>query len=224
MKKLYILLGLIIMSTFSLGGVGSILIASAQESVYNLYEYRPLIPGSSWTYNAQGFSGGGQETGEKVTKEEDLDGISVKVIKHAAGWTDYFEEAEEGVKRHKHLSSDGKECGVYYPPAIQYPKNMKVGEIHKRERVLKNFSSADDKQIGEDTEIYTFQLIGVEDVKVPYGEFTDCLKTLAEWQTYNEEGKQYFNKGLLTWDAKGVGELLSNVVDEHPFKLRLNAH
>ena len=112
-----------------------------------------------------------------------------KTITETPGWTDYFEETEEGIKRHKHLSSDGEEYGVYYPPAIQYPKSMKIGDVYARENVLKDFSSADNTQVGESKEVYTFRLLAVEDVQVPYGQFQDCLKTLAEWQTYDENGK-----------------------------------
>lgn len=66
---------------------------------------------------------------------------------------------------------------------------MKIGDVYARENVLKDFSSADNTQVGESKEVYTFRLLAVEDVQVPYGQFQDCLKTLAEWQTYDENGK-----------------------------------
>jgi len=209
MKKTYIFVILLI--GFGLGwGVLNHFpaMASADETAYDLYEYRPLITGSSWTYNFNGLSdsyhlGIGKEI--KVLNEEEYNGVSVKVIQYPSGWLDYFEESDEGVKRHKHVSPDGEEYGIYFPPAIQYPRYMKIGDVFERKNVLKDYSSKDNSQIGEDTEMFTFTLLGVEDVHVPLGEFKDCLKTIAEWKAFDEEGKQNLNNILLTWDAKGVG-------------------
>ncbi|MCK5014801.1 MAG: hypothetical protein KAS66_13390 [Candidatus Omnitrophica bacterium] len=56
MKKTYIFVGLIIMLAFSWGSAGSMMpTSSAEETVYDIYEYRPLTPGSSWTYKVKGL-------------------------------------------------------------------------------------------------------------------------------------------------------------------------
>ncbi|MBI4651997.1 hypothetical protein HY745_12105 [Candidatus Desantisbacteria bacterium] len=179
----------------------------AEDLNYDMYEYRPLTVGTSWNYTAKGLMSFDEVFAEKVVREEDYSGVKVVLVRHGSGWIDYLEKTDEGIKRYKHVGPDSESYGVYYPPAIQYPRYIKINDIYSRENILKDFSIKDDSLIGEVKEVFTFQLLGIEDVTTPAGNYKDCLKTLSKWKIYNQNGEQVRDKVLLTWSAKGIGNV-----------------
>jgi hypothetical protein len=180
---------------------------SAQET-YDLYLYRPLHVGMRWTYQGTSLKEAVQSTREittEVLRKETFASCEVKVIKHPSGWFDFYEESEEGIKRRKDENPKLKQYGTYDPPAIQYPRYMKMGELYQRVSTRKEFNAENNALLETKKEYLEFILLGKEDIKVPAGKFKDCLKTLADYRTFNSKNEEVSRKIILSWSALDVG-------------------
>lgn len=183
---------------------GSASCTQEQQDEYNLYLYRPLKVGDSWTYRTNGLEGTQMST-VKVTGEDTLNSRKVKVFEQASGWVDFYEETEAGLERPKDINKKDNAYGIYEPAAIQYPKKIKMGETYSRVSLRKDFKLQDNALIEQNKEKLELTLAGKENVKIAYGDFKDCLKLLADSQLINDKGEILVRKLLLTWNAENVG-------------------
>lgn len=182
--------------------------AVCAEETYDLYLYRPLQVGMRWTYQVtllkEAVKSIKEETVELIRKET-FASLEVKVLKYPSGWTDFYEESEEGIKRHKDENPKLKTYATYDPPAIQYPRYMKMGELYQRVSTRKEFNAENDVLLETKKEYLEFILLGKEDIKVRAGTFKDCLKTVADYRIFNSKNEEVSRKIILSWSALNVG-------------------
>ena len=132
----------------------------------------------------------------------------MKRVRWPSGWANLYEQSEEGLKRHKDIYGKNERYAAYEPPAIQYPKIMKVGEVYERASVYEHYGDKEDKGDKPATsglEALQFHLLGVEDITVPAGTFKGCLKTLADYRLLDQRYTETRRKIVLEWSAPGVG-------------------
>ena len=81
--------------------------------------------------------------------------------------------------------------------------NISEGEQVSISTKISVYPANEDKE--EYTELCTIKLEAVEDVKVPAGTFSGCLKFSSVSDMTQENGSQYFKNDTVTWLAPGVG-------------------
>lgn len=209
MKK-KIFAGIVIVSVLALGVLAVRNFTSQQpiqEGAYDLYQYHPLAVGNNWIYSVRGLEMEPREVTVRVLREEVSNPKKFKVFEHEEGnFVDFYEESPEGLKRYKDIDNVSQCYGIYEPPAIQYPRYIKIGEKFTRSSIRKDFKQEDGTMFEPvHTEEFTFSLVALEDVSVPYGTFKDCLKTVSDSRLINDKGDEVLRKINLNWNAKDVG-------------------
>ena len=180
-------------------------LANAKNQTYDVFKYRPLVPGTHFTYSSPGLNNGSPVKSFAVLREETQDGLTFKVLDWGGGWTDYWEETPTGVSRNKHVNEAEKTYGVYTPPAVQYPRFLKPGEEFIQDRMLRTYHNG--LLTSTDTEKFRLVLLGIEDITVPYGTFKNCLKIFSEWRNVDAGGREYQRRSVMSWNAAGVGQV-----------------
>jgi len=193
-----------------LSGVASL---AAAEKEYNLYDYNPMELQMRWVYALRTSQAQGAVTGDaEVIGDEEVDGVRMKRFRWPSGWVDFYEQTEEGLKRHKDICCQNIRRGVYEPPAIQYPKTMKMGEVYERTALRYNYNGQEDKPAQTLTETLRLSLLGEEDITVPAGTFKGCLKMMSDSRLF-DKGNEVQRKIGLGWIAPGDGLVKKFSVD-----------
>ncbi|MFC1630934.1 hypothetical protein ACFL1I_03630 [Candidatus Omnitrophota bacterium] len=177
---------------------------SAQDD--GLKAYYPLSEGSTWGYQMSDGDEFVMETIE-VGPREALGNIdAIKLISHIGGRLSgykYVTRDLEGVKLYKEVELPDQTYTVITPAEIIIPFDLSSNEKYKN-----TYSGYDAEgnlfSDGQGTVELKFE--GRENVLVPAGNFSDCLKIikLKSWQGNN--GNFYEAKSII-WFAKGVGRV-----------------
>jgi len=177
-------------------------------AAYNLEDYYPLDQGNSWTYE---ISGGGEkrESVRRIDGNEMVEGIvTVKVFSGADNYecvaVDY-----EGIKVYKDAEKD--DYTIFSPPLILFP-NIEVGE--KRGDAINLISyyayGVKEKEVSMGIET---TLEAIEDVEVPAGKFSGCLKFSIVSSIKDPERDYYNEEYTAIWLAPGVGKVKEFSID-----------
>jgi hypothetical protein len=169
-------------------------------SAYDLKEYYPLGEGDHWLFSTLEEDKSFEEA-IKVEGKEMVDGVeSIKIV-DANG--DYRSIAfdSEGLKKYK--SFDDGENGFFIPAELIFPNDAGIGE--KKDYVINyatyNSDGAKTREVKIAKQIY---LESKEDLEVPAGRFSNCLK-FSIVQDEEEASGSHRQDSCSIWLAPGVG-------------------
>lgn len=187
-------------------GVGLAIQLTASALGYNLEEYYPLVQGNMWKYSTADDEGSGEEKSE-IAGREMIDGKeTIKKFFPDYGDNKCLAIDSEGVKIYKHFKKAEVESGdediIYNPPRLIFP-NLEPGQVKEYSTVWSKRSLSGKKK-EEGSEVGQIKLEFVENIEVPAGKFTDCLKfsVIYNVKSFNGESE---NRECDVWFAPGVG-------------------
>lgn len=179
---------------------GTILAFTASALGYNLEEYYPLAQGNRWTYSVIE----NKKSHEVTVRREGKEIVNgVETVKMSSGEDIYMCLAfdSQGIKIYKNSEEDGYD--IMNPPVTIFP-NIEIGEskTYSANLIFFNFEGT---KIGETSENGQILLESIEDVEVPAGIFTKCLKfsSICHWE--DPDGSGIDDRTI--WLKQGVGEV-----------------
>lgn len=186
---------------FNLLVLAIVVISANLLYAFNLEEYYPLNEGNSWTYSVIEDEESYEET-VRIEGKEIINNVGTIKMVYADKYKCIAFDLE-GFKKYKDF--DGDEYEIFEPPKIIFPNNMKIAETKKYsiDSVKYNLDGA---KIGETKEIGKISLESIEDIDVPAGKFSNCLK----FSIISEEKKiasDYDKDDCSVWLAPGIGRV-----------------
>lgn len=184
----------------------------AQDS-NQIKEYYPLQDGNAWTYAVTGKDG--QITTKKIIIEgkKIVDGREViKVDLPDLNEMAYFYISEgEGVKVYKYINDDGS-YKINDTRGLKFPFDLDAARDYDNTHSYKKYDK-DGNLLYEAIDKATIQFVGREDVEVPAGKFTDCLKFNCIFRWEAEDGKSHGEQACTSWFAYGTGKVKESCVE-----------
>ncbi|TAN59452.1 glycosyltransferase family 2 protein [bacterium] len=189
-------------------GVGSVILYSTSILGYNLEEYYPMNQGNIWEYSVTDDEESDRAINE-IKGKEIIDGKEViKMLLAKEGDCAYLHFDSEGVKIYKNFKKGEDEYKdeyiMYRPPRLAFP-NIEIGLVKEYSTILSEYSVSGEKK-EEVAETGLIKLESIEDIEVPAGKFTDCLKFSV---IYNKKasGVGYEKSDCEIWLAPGIGKV-----------------
>lgn len=188
----------------SILSIGIVMVFSGFALAYDLKEYYPLDQSNSWTYLVNENNNFHRITCA-IEGTEIIGGVEAIKMGYSDGYREYLAIDAEGLKKYKDFSED--EYWIYVPPKLILP-NINVGQTQK---ISGNIIINDTKgnKLTENKRDEFVTLTSVEDVEVPAGKFTNCLKVslVYIWQEINMH--RHGIENITIWFARGVGKVKS---------------
>ena len=182
--------------------------AASPEQIYDYLDYLPLVEGSYWIYLATDVHG----SGTRLSKDAVLGGEKIHGVRalQLAHYDSDFQNMTS-IEDYELFSFDDKwfyyhgENQVGDPPWNEDPLGlMEFDPPIKSERIIK----PEDDRILSSTAVFPggsrfpfnirFEVLGIEDISTPAGDFRDCLKLKM-----GTPGADY----EISWRAFGIGEV-----------------
>jgi len=186
------------MSFLRYGLCAFLAVASFNYCAYSesLVDYYPLKNGNSWMYEKED----GAIIEEKVATERE--GClplaqTVKIIRSNGSYMCLSVDSE-GVKLHKDF--DEYDTNIYPEPLMLVPFDIEDKRGYKRKQ---EYMAQSEDGVLEGLISHEIQFIGRENIVVPAGEFTDCVKIL-ETSSWNDKSNRGEDKTFY-WLARGIG-------------------
>jgi len=176
---------------------------------YDLREYYPLSQGDSWTYSV--IEGEESERRNlRIDGEEIVNGI--KTVRIFSGEDEYNCIAfdSEGIKKYKEFDIEDNEYEIYNPPKLIFP-NIEIGEVKEYSTNWIEYGMNGEKK-EEGTETGQIKLESIENIEVPAGRFTDCLK-FSIFSEEKDTAGNYEKGDCSVWLALGVGKVKEFCID-----------
>lgn len=180
--------------------------AAAQDS-YDMTEYFPLQASNKWVYDTTmnyGDSPIEMKMSIAVFGKETFEGKEVYVLgaEEQNAQKYYYYYGKDGIYLTK-IAQDGYNT-VFQKPLLFVPNNFKIGQ-ETAGFVSAEVVDQDNKSLDEVIIDYKLKLIGVEDIDVGAGEFSQCLKAESKF-VYNSK-TTILTTDATMWYAKGVGKV-----------------
>lgn len=170
-------------------------------SAFVLEKYYPLEEGNNWIYVVTGDEVTPEHAVKIESKEKAEGGWTVKITS-SDGSSEYMIIDTEGIKEYKFLKED--EYAVSNPPGLIFPSIIEIGEERNCSTTISGYGLS-----GEKTREYPvsrqIKLAAIEDVEVPAGKFTACLKFYSNYEYQTAAGKSKVDCSI--WLAPGVGKV-----------------
>jgi hypothetical protein len=178
---------------------------------YDLNEYFPLEDGNTWKYLVK-INGEIANTNKgspseilKVKGIEKIGEVETKVVASFLYDSQCVFVDSEGVKLYKTSGRDTSDYNLFDPPKMLYP-NIEIGEskeypINSALYSLLDVLYEDSAEVGSST----INLDSVEEVEVPAGKFSNCLKFTSVSKVGKKEQPSDTNITSVSWLAPGVG-------------------
>lgn len=179
---------------------------------YDLKDYYPLGDGDRWTYIATMTNGKTDyyKRTVEVSGKEVIGDVETMKLTYSDDENECLVSDPEGVKRYKFFSENTFE--VFNTPEMLYPNNLNVGETREyafaSEQTRNKGGSAGEVE-SQDPRTGTMKvtLEAIEDVELPAGKFTDCLKFSSVMNWKGMGAGDYAEEKCTTWLAPGVGAI-----------------
>jgi len=177
------------------------------EATIALQGYFPLTEGITWNYlqtYADGskeyevFCIGGTETVNSVVTNKQWEFDSGELEEYDYSY-DCLAWTKEGLEMHKVFCSDGS-YAMYDPPVVLLPHLIRIGESFTYNSTRIDYG-ADGNVLGSSPYRIELTLQGEEDVEVPAGTFTGCLRFSGREEDEGVEAE------LTLWLAPGIGDV-----------------
>ena len=166
-----------------------------------LSRYCPLQQGDSWEYSVNDDD---KIYNEKYTVQgfKKINGIETIEMVFPDGSYECLASDAEGIKNYRYVESDG--YGNYNPPLLVFPNKMKVGET-KEYATEGDYYGENGEKKSSSSEKGQITLESIEDVTVPAGKFTGCLK-FSLLRECIESGNRSLESHTI-WFVSGVGKI-----------------
>lgn len=196
MKALRIvLLGLVIFGLLLMPGCKS----DNNNGGYRFVEYYPLGQGDTWSYSSNGDSW--QQT---VSGTETIDGVQAVKLQDDSGGYILLTNTNGRTVYKEYQQEDGGWWQILYSPPLSFGSSrISVGDRYTFSSTMTYSDSAGFTDTG--TISGEVVLEGFEDVTVPAGTFSQCLKLKATVTFTFPDGSSAFEVTIFL--AKGVGEV-----------------
>lgn len=173
-------------------------------------EFYPLHQGNAWTYAITEDEGSeSEEETLRVNGEEIVSGINTVKLYSEGDEYECFAFGSEGVKKYKTVDLEDKNYQIFNPPVITIPNIEIGGSVSYSTHIVSN--ALDNKKTGEFKENAQIKLVSVEDVVVPAGKFSGCLK--FSFNADRENADSYSRENCIFWLARGVGKVKEVCID-----------
>lgn len=175
-----------------------------------LSQYYPLHQGDTWKYSV---SDDEKTYNEKYTIQgfKKINGTETIEMVFPDGSYKCLASDAEGIKNYQYVESDGVEN--YNPPLLVFPNKIKVGETKEYATEGGYYRNNGEKK-GNSGEKGQITLESIEDVTVPAGKFTGCLK-FSLIKECVESGSRDSESDTI-WLAPGVGKIRElSIITEH---------
>lgn len=165
----------------------------------DVFKYWPWEPGMVWTGSEikNGFWG----RTFIIKALGPSEGVPIRVL-WPGGWMDHYTGTEKGMERSKDVNTETGDYGIYTPPAVQYPRYTRIGEIYRRTAIRSDYSK-DGKLLGSNPEEMSYIAMGFEDVHTQAGIFKNCLMQIRDYKSI-QNGVEH-RKIATSWNAENVG-------------------
>lgn len=165
-----------------------------------LEEYYPLDEGNSWTYLATKDEINYEQT-VNMEGREVVEGVDTVRMVTSEDSYECVAIDTEGIKKYKRFT--GHEYAIYNPARLIF-SNLGIGEEKEYSTTILGYgvNGEKEKEVIENGQI---KLEAVEDVEVPAGKFTDCLKFSLNYRDKEIVEKNEVN--CTVWFAPGVGKI-----------------
>ena len=178
------------------------------RTTYRIADYFPLAQGDTWTIREEDDEGI-SFTIRTISGTEYIAGVNAPKMIDEDGDYDLFTNSN-GITHYKYKSCDVDEnpdCGwsqeVFNPPVVLIPAEISIGSIYTFNSTY-NYTECTGFSESAPFSVET-RVEGLEDVTVPAGTFTDCLKININ-KIINYPNTPFSNE-ITLWLAKGVGEV-----------------
>lgn len=189
-------------------GAGLAIQFTASALGYNLEEYYPLGQGNMWEYSTTDDEGSGKEKSEINGREMIGEKEVIKMLLPEDGDYAYLGFDSEGVRIYRYFDKDDEggddEYIIYNPPRIILP-DIGKGQTKEYSTAWTEYNISEEKK-EEGAGGGQVTLESVENIEVPAGKFTDCLKFSV---IYNKKapGGAYEKSDCDIWLAPGIGKV-----------------
>ena len=166
----------------------------------NMEEFYPLQQENTWIY-AKIEDNVNNEEILKIKGEEEIGGVRTVRLFNGENDYDCLAFDSQGIKKYKEKDED--QYLIPQSPIIIIP-NIEVGEEVTYSR---NFisNSLDNQKINEFKADVHIKLLSIEDVIIPAGKFSDCLK--FSYINYKSTDSGHEEEKIVFWLVRGVGKV-----------------
>jgi hypothetical protein len=190
-------------------------------SPYNMAEYFPFEEGDEWNYlhNMDGeevegkmFVNGTELVNELETVKMDVTAYGTVLVRYLCYAID-----TEGFKLCKHFFALANWYTIFDMPRMLFPTQFSLWESYKGDYSCSRYSIEDDSLIFTATGSTTVSLQSIEDVNVPAGTFTDCLKIFTS-RTEQRSDDWTVELKDTAWYAHNIGLIKEEIIQtlHHP--------
>lgn len=180
--------------------IWSLIGSGLEDPTFSSREYYPLEQGMEWTYQ---LSGGGTLT-LTVNGTDDICGVTCIRLEGSDGSVTDWLNDETGVSMARFLNGYGYST-TWCPPMKIAPPQMYVGSQSLNQFSDAAFKDYSGNTIGLHSGWSSFVVKGLEDVTVPAGTFTDCLRTTYVYSFTDTLSGMYGYRTEEAWYAQNVG-------------------
>lgn len=199
MKKLGIVIAGVVALVLSQLNCGGAAENAPKNGKVDVFKYWPWEPGLVWTGTE--IKNGFWSRTFIVKALGPSDGVPIRVL-WPGNWMDYYTGTEKGMERSKDVNTETGNYGIYTPPAVQYPRYTRIGEIYRRTAIRSDYSK-DGKLLISAPEEMSYIAMGFEDVYTQAGVFKDCLMQIRDYKSV-QNGVEH-RKIATSWNAENVG-------------------
>lgn len=179
------------------------------SSAAGLKEYYPLNEGDIWKYKTHINSQVSSEEA-KVMREESVRGVKTFKVQFSEGENNEPGEAlnltaeDDGIKMYRSQIRDA--FSDFDPPVILFPE---IENGQKIEYSADITSYKIKEMVPKETKSFSYSsvFLGKEDVEVPAGKFSDCLKFSYNVKEFEKGKKDRDDYDCTSWFALGVGKV-----------------
>jgi hypothetical protein len=177
------------------------------QANYDMSKYFPLGVDNTWVYKMINVIEG--DKGEEIFVSSVQDRYSssegdIYVVEINVGENPIFHyrQGAGGVYLHKTVEDDG--YSIFSPPPLIFGNRMQLNKEETSSAKAKLFNNRDELIDEYDIEIKS-KFEGTEDIVVPAGKFSDCLKINFFLSFYKRRGTMTIERTI--WLAKNIGKV-----------------
>lgn len=167
----------------------------------NMEEFYPLHQGNTWVYAVTEDGVENKET-LKIKGVEEIGGIETARLFHGENKYVCLAFDSQGIKEYK--DNDDGEDAIPQPPVIIIPNIEIGGEAAYSANFICN--GLDNEKTPEAKVSIHIKLKSIENVMVPAGKFSDCLKFSSVYAWENPDGSRE-EENIVFWLARGIGKV-----------------
>ena len=178
---------------------------SAYAQSNDLKEFFPMQEGNSWLYEKTSIEDNNVTTTfeeERIEGVENINGIETRrLFIGKEGDYDAIAIDQEGVKLYKRVSENKSTVNI--PAEILLPFGIENGSVCKYEFSYTGYDKIGQERLKGEAKLEV-KFEGKEDIKVPGGDFSDCIK-ISKILSFSSNDGDFGEDREHLWFAKNIG-------------------